>query len=112
MSAGGGGSGSGCAGEATELGFHIDFVLAEVGRGTIEDDAAVIDEDDATADGADFLEDVRGEQNGFGFGKFEDEIANALDLVGIEPAGGFVEDEHIGVMEHGMCHADALSEAA
>lgn len=105
-------SGNGGESSFAELVFHFDFVLSEICGGAVEDDAAVVDEYDTIADGADFLEDVGGEEDSFGFGEFEDEVTDALDLIGIETAGGFIEDEDVGVVEHGVCHADALAKAA
>ena len=74
-------------------------MLAELGRGAVGDDSALVDDDGAGAGGIHFLQDVGGKENGFGLAKTGDEFSDFVFLVGIESIGGFIEDEDLWVVE-------------
>ena len=38
-----------------------------------------------------------------------DEVADVCQLVGVEAGGGFIQDEHFGVVEHGLCKSYPLA---
>ena len=73
-------------------------LLAEFDGGAIGDDVALVDDKGTGAGGIDFLEDVGGEEDGFGFSEAFDELADFVFLVGVEAVGGFIEDKYIGIM--------------
>ncbi len=85
----------------------IGHAAHQVLGGAVGDDAALVDHDGARADGLDLFEDVRGDDDGLLLGHLGDELAHLVLLVGIEPVGGLVHDQHLGVVEDRLGDADA-----
>lgn len=83
----------------------------EFGWGFVDEDFALVDDDDAVADGFDFFEDVGGEDDGFVGGHRLYQLSHFVLLVGVEAIGGLVEDEHLGVVDDGLGDSDALAVA-
>ncbi len=79
--------------------------------GLVDEDFALVDDDDAVADGFDFFEDVGGEDDGFVCGHGLYQLSHFVLLVGVEAVGGLVEDEHLGVVDDGLGDTDALAVA-
>jgi hypothetical protein len=69
------------------------------------------DDDDALAGMLHFAEDVGAEDDGVLAGERFQQLADFDDLLGVEAAGGLVEDQHVGVVDDGLRQADALAEA-
>ena len=82
--------------------------MTQIVRRAIEDQPALVDQENAVGDEVHFLQDVGGEQDGPGLPEQPDILAEVPDLVGIEPGGRFVHDEHVGVVEQGLRQADPL----
>lgn len=70
------------------------------------------DDGDAITEHFDILEDMRRKEDGFAaITEAEDDIADIFSTDGIESAHGFVEDDEIGIVDQGLCDADALDHA-
>jgi hypothetical protein len=82
-----------------ELVFEGLAALEHVGGLAIEDDPAIVDEQDATGDRLDLLKDVGRDQDRFRLPQVADQLADPPDLVRVEPAGGLVEDQDLGVVQ-------------
>ena len=80
-------------------------------RRAIGHDSTRCDDDGAGAHGADFFEDVGGDDDDAVTGEVADELANVVFLVGVEAVGGFVENQHFGVMNDRLGQADAALES-
>ena len=85
----------------------VGHAAHQVLGGAVGDDAALVDDDGAGADGLDFLEDVRGDDDGLLLGHLGNQLAHLVFLVGIEPVGGLVHDEHFRVAQDGLGDANA-----
>ncbi len=72
-------------------------------------DHAAVDQDGARAHGFDFIELVRGDQDRLVGGHARDERAHRLLLVGIEAVGGFIQDQHGGVVDDGAGERNAAA---
>src|SRR6266567_721090 len=72
----------------------------------------LVDDGDAVADGLHFAQFVGGEENGFAF-VFEalDDFAHLHAAQRVQAAGGFVQNEKLGVVNEGLRQADALLHA-
>src|SRR5438094_2486274 len=80
----------------------------QVVQRVIRDDLPLRDDQRLLADGGDLGKDVRREHDRVLAGQRLDELAHLDDLRGIEPDGGLVEDEHLGVAEQRLRKSDAL----
>ena len=74
-------------------------------------DAPAVDDDHAVADHRDLGEDVRGEDHGVLAGERPDEGADLGDLLRVQPDGGLVEDQHLGIAQQRLGQAHALAVA-
>ena len=73
---------------------------------------ALMDDGHAVANRLDFAEFVRGKENGFALVLQPlDDFADFHAAQGIKAAGGFVEDEQIGIVDQRLGEADALLHA-
>ena len=102
-------------GEVWLFGFHFQdealravHVEAEVFLDLIHHDVAFIDDDHPVAHGLNFLHDMAGEQDGLFAAQLLDQLSDLHDLVGIESAGGFVQNQYIGIVQNGLREAYAL----
>ncbi len=68
-----------------------------------------MDEQDAIGHRLDLLQDVRRDQDRLRLGQVADHLADALDLVGVEPARRFVEDQDLGVVQKCLRHRGPLA---
>ena len=68
-----------------------------------------MDEQDPVGDRVDLLENVRRDQDGLRLAEIADQLPHAADLVGVEPAGGLVHDQHLGVVQQGLRHRNPLA---
>src|SRR6185437_904297 len=81
------------------------YAVRSVAFGTEPADRAVryqsafIDDDDAVAEGFYLLENMRRKKDGLIFAQLPDHVANVDDLIRIETAGGFVQDEHFRIVQ-------------
>ena len=87
------------------VGGHEGFVGAGFG------DAAVFEDDDAVGVG-DGAEAVGDDEAGAAFHERDEAGLDDAFAFGVEVAGGFVEDEDLGVGQHGAGDGDALPLAA
>ena len=81
----------------------------ELVDGVVGDDASVVYDDGAAAHCFDFLHYVCREEYDFVFPSVADHFADLFQLVGVEACGGFVEDEHLRVVDHSLRQAYALA---
>ena len=86
---------------ATRAGLQI---ANRIGRHQL----SLINNDDLLAGLLDLGQDVRAQNDGVFAGKILDQIACFIDLLGIEPSRWFVENEHIRIVNDGLCESDAL----
>ena len=84
----------------------------QVGLGAGRDNPPVPDHDQVVGDDLDLVQEVRREQDGGAtVGVAAEQVTHPADAGGVEPVGGFVEDEDLGITEEGMCDAEALAHA-
>ena len=86
-------------------------MVEEFGKGSVCDDAALLDHDDAVAHGFDFLHDVGRKDDGTLLAEGTDERSDVLELQGVEARGGFVEDEQLRVVKDRLSQPNALAVA-
>jgi hypothetical protein len=79
----------------------------ELGRRAVRDHAPGADHDGPRADRVDLLEDVRREHDDLLVRHLADQRADLVLLVGVEPVGGLVHDQHRRVVQDGLRQADA-----
>ena len=70
-----------------------------------------VDDDGAGAGGIDFFEDVGRKQNGLGLAEAFDQLADFVFLVGVKTVGGFIENEHGGIVKESLGKAGAVAVA-
>ena len=92
-------------------GFGAAQAVGEVGDRILRDQLALADDDDALAGLLHLAEDVGAEDDGVVAGEGLEQLADFDDLLGVEAAGGLVEDQDIGVVDDGLGDADALAVA-
>ena len=80
----------------------------QFGGGFVCDHPALRDDDNAGADGIDFFENMRRENDGFILRHALDERAHLVLLIGVEPVRRFVEDERRRIVQQRLREADAL----
>jgi len=97
------------------VGADFDGVFGGAGGGVDEFlwgavglDLAMVHDHDAVADALDFWEDVGADEHGLIFCQITDHRARFTDLGGVEPVGGFIEDQDGRVMDQGPGKSDAL----
>src|SRR4026207_1839165 len=71
----------------------------QVGRRAIEDQAAVVDEDDAIGNGHHLGKDVRRDQHRLGLSEVGNLFSEVADLIWIEAGCRLVDDEHVRGMQ-------------
>ena len=77
------------------------------------DDAALVDDGDAVAEALGFFDVVGGEDDrALLVAEFENELVNFQADLGIEAGGGFVEEDQLGIVDHGHGEGEALLLAA
>ena len=79
--------------------FQVSILAGQLGRLAVEDDLAVVDEQHAVRDRLDLLENVSRDQHGLRLTQVTDQLADDANLVGVEPARGFVHDQYFWVMQ-------------
>ncbi len=94
-------------GDGAVVGCAAEQILG----GAVGDDAALVDDDGAGADGFDFFQDVGGDDDRLVGGHLADELADVVLLVRIEAVGRLVHDQNLGVVQDGLGNADAALEA-
>lgn len=95
-----------------DLGFESAEFGEEVVKGAKFAELSFGDDGDAVAEHFDVLEDVGGEEYGFAaVTEAKDDIADIFSSDWIESAHGFIEDHKIGVVDQGLCDANALDHA-
>ena len=80
----------------------------QLGRRAVRHDAPAVDDDDARAHGLDFFQYVRREDDRLVRAHALDEIAHLVLLVGVQPVGGLIEDQHVGVVDQRLGEAGAV----
>lgn len=80
-------------------------------RGAVGSDLTAGHDDDTIAGSLDFWENMGANKGCAVFGELADERTGVVDLCGIEPVGGFVEDEDLGIMDQGGGEPNALAVA-
>ncbi len=79
--------------------------------GALGHDPALVQDEHPVAGGLHLLQDVGGEDDRLLLAQALDELADLDDLVGVQPGGGLVQDEDLGVVDDGLGQAGALPEA-
>ena len=79
-------------------------------RGLVGDDAAVRDDDGAGAHLVHLLEDVGGDDDQFLPAQLVDQPPDLVLLVRVEAVGGFVQDEHLWIVDERLGEPDAAPE--
>ena len=74
----------------------------------VVDQPAFVDEQHAAGHRLDFLQDVGREQDRLALAQLADRLADLANLVRVEPGGRLVEDQHVGLVQQHLGHADAL----
>jgi hypothetical protein len=84
----------------------------QVGLRPGSDDPASTDDDEVVSDDLDLVQQVGGEQDGSAAIRLTaEQVAHPADACGVEPIGGLVEDQHLGVAEESVGDAQALPHA-
>lgn len=83
----------------------------ELGGAAVEDEFALVDDDYAAADGLDFFEDVRGNDDGLALAHVADEHAHLVLLVGVQAVCRFVKHQHRRVVKNRLGKAAAVEVA-
>ena len=91
--------------------FLGELLRGDVAEDVVADKFAVVDDDGTGAHGFDFLHDMGGEEHHFVAAGILDDGAYFFQLVGVETGGGLIKDEHLGVVDEGLCQAYALAVA-
>lgn len=92
------------------FGFHL---IGGAGDGAAVDEFAFFDDGDAVAEVLEFAEDVGGDEDGFAHALEFLEDGHHFDAgSGVESAGGFVEEEELGVVDEDAGEAESLLHAA
>jgi len=86
-------------------------VREHVALALIGDDLSVVDDDDGVADGGNLLHDVGGEDDGLALAHVTNELSDFDNLVGVQSRGGLVKDEHLRVVDDGLCQSHTLAVA-
>ena len=69
---------------------------------------ALVDDEHLLAGLLHFGQDVRAQDDGVVAGQAADQIARFVDLLGVQPGGGLVENQNVGVVDDGLRQSDAL----
>src|SRR5262249_23932209 len=69
----------------------------------------LVNNDDLLAGLLDFGKNVGAENDGVAAGKAPDQVSGFIDLLGVEPGGGLVENENIRIMNDGLSQTNALA---
>ncbi len=83
-------------------------VLAQFADRSVVDQPAFVDEHHAAGDRLDFLQNVRRQQNRLAFAQAADRVADVANLVGIRAGRRLVQNQHVGLVQQHLGHADAL----
>ena len=83
--------------------------FADLGGRAVGDEASARDDEDAGTGAFDLGDDVGAEEDGAVLGELGDEGAGGAHLGGVEPVGGFVEDEDGRVVDEGGGEAHPLA---
>lgn len=95
-----------------DLGFESAEFGEKVVKGAEFAELSFGEDGDAIAEHLDVLEDVGGKEDGFSaVTEAKDDIADIFSPDRIESTHGFIEDHEIGVIDQGLCDADALDHA-
>jgi hypothetical protein len=82
--------------------------LGQLGLGALRDQLAAVDHQDAIARLADLGQDVAADDHAPPLGEPADHVAHADDLLRIEARDRLIQDDQLGVVDHGLGDADAL----
>ena len=74
----------------------------EVPRGVIGENPAARDDDGAVAYGVDLFQQMGRDDDGLACGHLVDELTHLVFLVGVQPVGRLIENEHLGIVEDGL----------
>ena len=88
---------------ARHVGLLLEFLRRAVG-----DDLAAVDDDGARAGGLDFLQDVGGENDRLLLAHPLDQLADLVFLVRVQAVGGFVQDQHLRIVNDGLGETGAV----
>jgi hypothetical protein len=95
--------------EAQAHGMMVAGARLERGRGFIGHDAAVGDDDGACAHLVHLLQDVRGNDDQLVLAELVDQAPHFVLLIGVEPVGGFVQDQDLRIVYQCLSQADAAA---
>ena len=77
----------------------------------IGNETALVDDDDAVADGLHLGKDMGGEDNGVIGAQVADQVADLDDLLRVQTDGGLVKDQHLGIADESLGDAHSLAVA-
>src|ERR1019366_8459102 len=92
-------------------GFGAAQAVGQIGDRILSDQFALADDDDAFAGLLHLAQNVRAEDDGVLAREGLQQLADFDDLLGVETAGGLIQDQHIRVVDDGLRDADTLAEA-
>ena len=101
----------GAAGDAEANGVVMARALGELCRGSVGEDAAMSDDDRPAAHRLDLLEQMGRDDDRLLRPHRRDDLAHLVFLVGIEPVGRLVEDQHVGIVQQRLRDPDPALEA-
>ena len=91
-------------------GIEQPRLALEVLGGAVRDDSPFGDDQGTAADRLHFLEDMGRDDDGLVPGHPPDERSDLELLVGVQPVGRLVEDEHVRIVQQGLSEADTALE--
>src|SRR6185295_1539800 len=91
-----------------EMFAQVAAVLHQLVHWAIEHQTPFGDEQYTAGDRLDLLQDVGGEQDRLALAQPADSFSYVANLVRVEPGCGFVENQHVGLVQQYLRHADAL----
>ena len=103
--------GIGAGGDAEAHGIVMARALGELCRGPVGEDAAMRDDDRPAAHRLDLFEQMGRDDDRLLGPHRCDDPAHLVLLVGVEPVGRLVEDQHLGIVQQRLRHPDPAFEA-
>ena len=98
-------------GDFEQKSFSIAGPRLQVAHRVGGDQLALVDDEHLLAGLFDFRKDVGAENNGVIAGQAFDQVAGFVDLFGIQPRGGFVENQHVWIVNNRLRQTHPLAVA-
>ncbi|MFM1941808.1 MAG: hypothetical protein RI897_790 [Verrucomicrobiota bacterium] len=94
-------------GEGVDIAAHFDFEdifgeeIFEVVAGSVEEELALVEDEEPVADAVDIAEDMGAEDDGFTLAELFEQAEGLAAADGVESGGGFIPDEEVGIIHEG-----------